>query len=104
MMEIGRIAEIENSKVNNSEKTQKVINVDEKNKVIQEDKYKKALGSGDITDKNEIILDNVKFGYDKSSKNFFVKITRGDAEFKYPTEDIMKVKAYILQELESQNK
>ena len=103
-MEIGRIAEIENSKVNNSEKTQKVINVDEKNKVIQEDQYKKALGSGDITDKNEIILDNVKFGYDKSSKNFFVKITRGDAEFKYPTEDIMKVKAYILQELESQNK
>ena len=104
MMEIGRIAEIENSKVNNSEKTQKVINVDEKNKVIQEDEYKKALGSGDTTDKNEIILDNVKFGYNKSSKDFFVKVTRGDAEFKYPTEDIMKVKAYILQELESQNK
>ena len=104
MMEIGRIAEIENSKVNNSEKTQKVINVDEKNKVIQEDEYKKALGSGDTTDKNEIILDNVRFGYNKSSKDFFVKITRGDAEFKYPTEDIMKVKAYILQELESQNK
>ena len=104
MMEIGRIAEIENSKVNNSEKTQKVINVDEKNKVIQEDKYKKALGSGEKKNKNEIILDNVRFGYNKSSKDFFVKITRGDAEFKYPTEDIMKVKAYILQELESQNK
>ena len=104
MMEIGRIAEIENSKVNNSEKTQKVINVDEKNKVIQEDKYKKALGSENIADKNEIILDNVKFGYNKSSKDFFVKITRGEAEYKYPTEDIMKVKAYILQELESQNK
>ena len=103
-MEIGRIAEIENSKVNNSEKTQKVINIDEKNKVIQEDEYKKALGSGDTTDKNEIILDNVKFGYNKSSKDFFVKVTRGDAEYKYPTEDIMKVKAYILQELESQNK
>lgn len=103
-MEIGRIAEIENSKVNNSEKTQRVINIDEKNKVIQEDEYKKALGSGDTTDKNEIILDNVKFGYNKSSKDFFVKVTRGDAEYKYPTEDIMKVKAYILQELEAQNK
>jgi uncharacterized FlaG/YvyC family protein len=103
-MEIGRIAQIENSKVNNSEKTEKVINVDEKNKVIQEDKYKKALGSENIADKNEIILDNVKFGYNKSSKDFFVKITRGEAEYKYPTEDIMKVKAYILQELESQNK
>ena len=104
MMEIGRIAEIENSKVNNSEKTQKVINIDDKNKVIQEDEYKKALGSGDTTDKNEIILDNVKFGYNKSSKDFFVKVTRGDAEYKYPTEDMMKVKAYILQELEAQNK
>ena len=103
-MEIGRIAQIENSKVNNSEKTEKVINVDEKNKVIQEDEYKKALGSENIADKNEIILDNVKFGYNKSSKDFFVKITRGEAEYKYPTEDIMKVKAYILQELEAQNK
>jgi uncharacterized FlaG/YvyC family protein len=103
-MEIGRIAQIENSKVNNSEKSQKVVNVDEKNKVIQEDEYKKALGLDNMADKNEIILDNVKFGYNKSSKDFFVKITRGEAEYKYPTEDIMKVKAYILQELESQNK
>ena len=103
-MEIGRIAEIENSKVNNSEKSQKVINVDEKNKVIQEDEYKKALGSTNTADKNEIILDNVRFGYNKSSRDFFVKVTRGDTEFKYPTEDMMKVKAYILQELESQNK
>ena len=103
-MEIGRIAQIENSKVNNSEKSQQVINVDEKNKVIQEDEYKKALGSTNTADKNEIILDNVRFGYNKSSRDFFVKVTRGDTEFKYPTEDMMKVKAYILQELESQNK
>ena len=103
-MEIGRIAEIDNSKINNLEKMQKVSNVDEKNKVIQEDEYKKALGSTDNAEKNEIILDNVKFGYNKSSKDFFVKVTRGDAEYKYPTEDMMKVKAYILQELEAQNK
>ncbi len=88
----------------NLEKIQKVSNVDEKNKVIQEDEYKKALGSTDNAEKNEIILDNVKFGYNKSSKDFFVKVTRGDAEYKYPTEDMMKVKAYILQELEAQNK
>lgn|SRR6218665_2532943 len=103
-MEIGRIAEIDNSKINNLEKIQKVNNVDEKNKVIQEDEYKKSLGSTDNAEKNEIILDNVKFGYNKSSKDFFVKVTRGDAEYKYPTEDMMKVKAYILQELEAQNK
>ena len=103
-MEIGRIAEIDNSRLNNVEKMQKVANVDDKNKVIQEDEYKKALGSQGTEDKNEVILDNVRFGYNKSSKDFFVKVTRGEAEYKYPTEDMMKVKAYILQELESLNK
>ncbi len=102
-MEIGRVAEIDNAKLNNIEKTQKIGNVDEKNKVIQEDEYKKALGNQSSSDKNEVILDNVRFGYNKSSKDFFVKVTRGEAEYKYPTEDMMKVKAFILQELE-QNK
>ncbi len=102
-MEIGRIAEIDNSKLNNLEKIQKVAEVDEKTKVIQEDEYKKVLGSQD-SDKNEVILDNVRFGYNKNSKDFFVKVTRGDAEYKYPTEDMMKIKAYILQELESSSK
>lgn len=104
-MEIGRIAEIDNAKLNNIEKSQKVSNVDEKNRVIQDDKYKKTLGNQEIIDKNEVILDNVKFGYNKNSKDFFVKVTRGEAEYKYPTEDMMKVKAFILKELESiQNK
>lgn len=102
-MEIGRVAEIDNAKLNNLEKIQKVSNVDEKNKVIQEDEYKKALGTQSVSDKNEVILDNIRFGYNKSSKDFFVKVTRGEAEYKYPTEDMMKVKAFILQELE-QNK
>lgn len=56
-----------------------------------------------MSNTNEVILDNVRFGYNKSSKDFFVKVTRGEAEYKYPTEDMMKVKAFILQELE-QNK
>ena len=103
-MEIGRTAEIDNSRLNNVEKMQKVAEVDDKNKVIKDDEYKKALGTKDNSDKNEVILDNVRFGYNKNSKDFFVKVTRGEAEYKYPTEDMMKVKAYILQELEAQNK
>ncbi|MAD41550.1 MAG: flagellin [Arcobacter sp.] len=100
-MEIGRIADIDNAQVNNIEKVQKVNNVDDKNKVIQDDEYKKTLGSEQILAKNEVILDNVKFGYNKNSKDFFIKITRAEAEYKYPTEDMMKVKAFILQELEN---
>jgi hypothetical protein len=33
-----------------------------------------------------------------------VKVTRGEAEYKYPTEDMMKVKAFLLQELEKQDR
>lgn len=102
-MEIGRVAEIDNSKLNNLEKAQKVAEVDQNKKVIQEDEYKKSLVTQDNNDKNEVMLDNVRFGYNRNSKDFFVKVTRGEAEYKYPTEDMMKVKAYIMQELESSN-
>ena len=103
-MEIGKVANIDNAQINNIEKVQKISNVDDKNKVISDDEYKKTLGKEQILDKNEVILDNVRFGYNKSSKDFFVKVTRGEAEYTYPTEDMMKVKAYILQELENKNK
>ena len=81
----------------------KISNLDQKNKVIAEDEYKKALSPDATASKNEVILDNVKFGYNKDSKDFFVKITKSEAEYKYPTEDMMKMKAYFLQELELRN-
>jgi len=100
-MELGRVADIDNAQVNNIEKVQKINNVDDKNKVVADDEYKKTLGKEQIVDVNEVMLDNVRFGYNKSSKDFFVKITRAEAEYKYPTEDMMKVKAFILQEIEN---
>ena len=100
-MEIGKIPDIDNAQLNNIEKVQKINNVDDKNKVVADDEYKKTLGKEQIVDANEVILDNVRFGYNKNSKDFFVKITRAEAEYKYPTEDMMKVKAFILQELEN---
>ena len=103
-MEIGRVAEIDNAKLNNSEKVQKISEVNDKNKVIQDDEYKKSVGNQDSSEKNEVILDNIRFGYNKNSRYFFVKVTRGDAEYKYPTEYMMKVKAFILQELEQNSK
>ncbi|CAM3573131.1 flagellin [Arcobacter aquimarinus] len=99
-MEIGRVAEIDNAKQNNIEKSQKVNNLEAKQKVIQDDEYKKNQGQQYVLDKNEVILDNIKFGYNRNSKDFFVKVTRGEAEYKYPTEDMMKVKAFVLQEME----
>ena len=95
-MQVGRVAVVDNAKTNNVEKNEKITNLNEKSKVIQEDEYKKNLGSQTGYDKNEVILDNVRFGYNKDSRDFFVKITRGEAEYKYPTEDMMRLKAYLL--------
>lgn len=99
-MELGNIAEINNAKVNNVEKVKSVQQVDDKQKIVENEQHKKALGSSQDVDINEVILDNVKFGYNKNSKDLFVKVTRGDAEYKYPTEDMMRIKAQLLSEME----
>lgn len=103
-MEIGRVAQIDNAKQNNIQKAQKVSTIEEKNKTVQDEEYKKNSNILPDTELNEVIIDNVRFGYNKESKDFFVKVTRGEAEYKYPTEDMMKVKAFLLQELEKQNR
>ncbi len=101
-MQIGRVPEIDNAKENVLEKAQKIQNVKTETKVINEDEYKKTLRK-ETPNINEIILDNITFGYNKASKDFFVKVTRGDIERKFPTEDMMKLKAYLLEELENNN-
>lgn len=103
-MELSRVAAQDNAKVNVTEKAQKINEVKVDTKVIEDEQYKKALGKPQEVDANEVILDNVKFGYNSDTKDFFVKITKGEAEYRYPTEDMMKVKAYIMQELEKNSK
>ncbi|PLY09840.1 MAG: flagellin [Arcobacter sp.] len=99
-MEIGRVTNIDNAQANHVEKIKSVNEVDDKHKIVQDEQYKKVQGTIQDIESNEVILDNVRFGYNKSSKDFFVKVTRGDAEYKYPTEDMMRVKAQILSDLE----
>ena len=94
-MQIGKIANIDNAKENIIEKNQKVQETKTESSIIDKDEYKKSL-SEQIADKNEVILDNITFGYNKNSRDFFVKVTRGDIERKFPTEDMMRLKAYLL--------
>lgn len=101
-MEIARVEVMDQSKVNHVEKIQKVQETDKKDKVDPNEQHKNAKTNEIIKEANEVILDNVKFGYNKSSQDFFVKVTRGDAEYKYPTEDMMKMKAQLLQLMEQQ--
>lgn len=101
-MELGRIADIDQAQSNHVEKIKSVKEVDNDQKIVKDEEYKKVAGNPQVTETNEVILDNVRFGYNKSSQDFFVKVTRGDAEYKYPTEDMMRVKAAILSDLEKQ--
>ena len=64
-MEIGRVAQIDNAKQNNIEKAQKVSTIEEKNKTIQDEEYKKNSNILPDTQLNEVIIDNVRFGYNK---------------------------------------
>lgn len=100
-MELGRIAEIDQSKVNTIEKTQKVKETDNNQKIDPNEQHKNAKANEIVTDNNEVIIDNVQFGYNKSSQDFFVKVTRGNAEYKYPTEDMMKIKAQLLEAMKA---
>lgn len=94
-MELGRIPEIDAAKQQHEIEIKKVQEMDEKSKVDPEEKYKNAKVNDQPEKLNEVVLDNVKFGYNKDTQDFFVKVTRGDAEFKYPTEDMMKIKAHM---------
>ena len=45
---------------------------------------------------HEVVLTNTNFGFNDSSKDFFVKAVRGNSENQYPTEDMMRLKTYLM--------
>ena len=51
--------------------------------------------------KYEVLLTNTNFGYNVNSRDFFVKVERGKVENQYPTEQMMKMKAYIQNQQQS---
>jgi hypothetical protein len=45
---------------------------------------------------HEVTITNTNFGFNDSSKDFFVKAVRGNTENQYPTEDMMRLKSYLM--------
>lgn len=103
-MELGRLPEIDNAQANHVQKLEKVKETDNDNKIVPDEKYKNASPKSAAEDVNEVILDNVKFGYNKQSQDFYVKVTRGEAEYKFPTEDMMKMKAFLMEAMNDETK
>ena len=73
-----------------------LTNVQDVNYVYPDEKYKNLL-TKDIPDNNETILDNVKFGFNEETNEFFVRITKGNQEYQYPTEDMFKLKKSLME-------
>lgn len=44
----------------------------------------------------EYSLTNFNFGFNNKSRDFFVRAVRGEAENQYPTDDMMRLKAFLL--------
>lgn len=73
-------------------------------KIQKEEFINGAKESGEIQQINsqttapkfEYVLANTNFGFNDKSHDFFVKVARGNAENQYPTEDMMRLKSYMM--------
>lgn len=99
-MQLGRLEIMEQTQVDYVSKISKIQETDKKTKVDPDEKYKDEARKIEAPD-NEVMLDNVKFGYNSSTKDFFVRITKGDMEYQYPTEDMMKLKQSLMEAYKS---
>ena len=87
------------AKLNEGKEAQNLID-DDFLKKVDDNKVINADIKVDSSPYEEVILTNLNFGFNDKSKDFYVKVTRGDVENQYPTDEMMKLKAYII----SQNK
>jgi hypothetical protein len=101
-MQLGRLEQMDQSKVEHLEKISKIENVDKQNKIVPDEKYKNLQNSVTQQPSNEVILDNVKFGFDSDTNEFFVRIEKEGSNYQFPTEQILKMKAHLQQSLEDQ--
>ena len=94
-MQIGRLEMMEQSQVDYVSKISKLQETDKKTKIDPDEKYKN-IQNKEQAKSNELILDNVKFGYNEDTKEFFVRITKGNQEYQFPTEDMFKLKKSLM--------
>ena len=120
-MEYGLVPRINQYVDNNQIQIQQVqasseiskLKSDDQSKQITQDNFLKGVGTTssektsevseskevtaqDVAQYQEVALTNLNFGYNESSKDFYVKAVRGEAESQFPTDEMMKLKAYFM--------
>lgn len=99
-MQLGRLEMMDQSQVEYVSKISKIQETDKKTKIDPDEQYKNVQ-TKDVSKENDIMLDNVKFGYNPESKEFFVRVTRGDNEYQFPTEDMFRLKKSLMEAYEN---
>lgn len=112
-MEYGLIPNIDQYRDNKSLEIKKVQNTKETS-ILEEHNKSLEVDSEDLLNdikisqldevknetnnlpKYEVVLTNMNFGFNNSSQDFYVKAIRGNTENQYPTEDMMKLKSYLM--------
>lgn len=112
-MEYGLVSRINQYSDNHAQTIQKVLPSDESSSIVQKNDTKqvereeflkaadevketKRVEPSDISNYQEVTLTNLNFGFNDNSKDFFVRAVRGEAENQFPTDDMMRLKAYLI--------
>ena len=81
-----------NNKKDLEQVQQEAISKGKKNEAVEQIK----VDPSKVAAKYESLISNIDFGYNKESRDFYVKVERGNIENQYPTEGMMRVKAYVI--------
>lgn len=103
-MQLGRLEQMDQAKVDHLAKISKIETVDKEQSIVLDEKYKNLQSTVNKENPNEVILDNVKFGFDRESNEFFVRIEKNGSDYQFPTEQILRMKAHLQESLEDQLK
>lgn len=99
-MQLGRVEIMDQAKVDHVEKLTKISGIDKEHTITPDEQYKNADNQVKGKDPKEVLLDNVKFGFDTESKEFFVRISKEGVEYQFPTDQIMRLKAHLQETLD----
>lgn len=88
------------SKLKNSDESKEI----EKEKFLksQDVTATKKVDVSDIVRYQEVSLTNLNFGFNDSSQDFYVRAIRGESKNQYPTDDMMKLKAFFIAEAKAE--
>jgi len=89
---LGRLEIMDQAKVEHIDKISKIETAEEKYSVIADEKYKNLEEGKRPTKKNEVILDNVKFGFDSEKKEFFLRVSNDGVEYQFTADEILRLK------------